>query len=81
MPDEVSIRVNGKQLCMPSHMSVAAAILQAGEWSFRKSVTGEARAPICGMGICFECRATVNGRQQCRTCQIAVEDDMVIQTG
>lgn len=80
MSEEVSIHVNGKLLRVPSRMSVAAAILQAGEWSFRKSVSGEARAPICGMGICFECRATVNGRQHCRTCQMTVEDDMVIQT-
>jgi sarcosine oxidase subunit alpha len=81
MPEDVSIQVNGKPLRVPSRTSVAAAILQAGEWSFRKSVSGEARAPICGMGICFECRATVNGHRQCRTCQIAVEDNMVIQTG
>lgn len=80
MPEEISILLNGKLLRVPSRTSVAAAILQAGEWSFRKSVSGEARAPICGMGICFECRATVNGRRQCRTCQITVAQNMVIQT-
>ncbi len=81
MPEEVSIHLNGKPLRVPSRVSVAAAILLAGEWSFRESVKGEARGPLCGMGICFECRATVNGRRNCRTCQIAVENEMIIETG
>ena len=81
MAEQISIHVNGTLLHVPSRISVAAAILQAGEWSFRKSVSGEARGPICGMGICFECRATVNGLRQCRTCQMTVQQGMVIQTG
>jgi sarcosine oxidase subunit alpha len=81
MPEEVSIYLNGTLLRVPSGASVAAAILQTGDWSFRRSVSGEPRAPLCGMGTCFECRATVNGRPNCRTCQIAVEDEMIIKTG
>ena len=34
--------------------------------SIRQSVTGEARGPLCGMGICFECRDAHNQR----TCQL-----------
>ncbi len=37
---------------------------------FRRSVTGETRAPLCGMGICFECRVTINGQAHSRSCQI-----------
>jgi sarcosine oxidase subunit alpha len=81
MPEEVSIYLNGKLLRVPSRASVAAAILLAGEWSFHRSVSGEPRAPLCGMGTCFECRATVNGRRNCRTCQVPVEDEMIIETG
>ena len=39
----------------------------------RISVTGEPRAALCGMGICFECRAVVNGIPHRRTCQILCE--------
>jgi D-hydroxyproline dehydrogenase subunit gamma len=81
MPEEVSIYLNGTPLRVPSGASVAAAILVAGESSFRSSVRGERRGPLCGMGTCFECRATVNGRRNCRTCQMAVEDEMIIETG
>jgi sarcosine oxidase subunit alpha len=32
------------------------------------------------MGICFECRATVNGKQHTRTCQILCEPAMEVVT-
>ncbi|MGI4758451.1 MAG: 2Fe-2S iron-sulfur cluster-binding protein [Janthinobacterium lividum] len=32
------------------------------------------------MGICFECRATVNGVAQRRTCQILCEPGMLVET-
>jgi sarcosine oxidase subunit alpha len=55
-------------------------MVMAGEPS-RFSVRGEARAPFCGMGICMECRATVNGRQHQRTCQLACAPGMEVVTG
>lgn len=61
------ITVNGKPIRVSPETSVAAAMLMAGE-SCRVSVRGEPRAPLCGMGICMECRATVNGVQHQRTC-------------
>ncbi len=54
-PEEVSITVNGRPVRVAAGTSIAAALLMAGEPS-RFSVTGEARAPLCGMGICMECR-------------------------
>jgi sarcosine oxidase subunit alpha len=60
--------------------TVAAAILQAGTKS-RTSVRGDARQPLCGMGICYECRAQVDGRMHQRTCQIVCCPGMEIVTG
>jgi D-hydroxyproline dehydrogenase subunit gamma len=69
----ISLRVNRQVVRVPVGASVAAAILQAGV-PFRTSVSGEPRAALCGMGICEECRATVDGMPNTRTCQrIAVE--------
>jgi sarcosine oxidase subunit alpha len=58
---------------------VAAAVmrLQAG---FRRSVTGELRGPLCGMGICMECRVTLNGRPHERSCQLLCAPGMEIST-
>jgi sarcosine oxidase subunit alpha len=47
----------------------------------RISVSGEPRAPLCGMGICMECRATVNGVKHLRTCQILCGPGLEVATG
>jgi D-hydroxyproline dehydrogenase subunit gamma len=80
MPDRISIRIDGRDVPVTDGISVAAAVVAAGVTSFRRSVTGQPRGPLCGMGICFECRATVDGVAQRRTCQLIVRDGMEIKT-
>ena len=80
MPDTVVVVVNGELVTMPAGSMVSAAILKAGISSFRKSVSGEPRGPLCGMGICFECRLKINGLAHRRSCQVIVEDGMKIET-
>jgi D-hydroxyproline dehydrogenase subunit gamma len=60
--------------------SVAAALMQAGA-ACHLSVSGEPRGPLCGMGICMECRATVDGAEHARTCQMTVREGMRVVTG
>ena len=74
------ITVNGKKVRVALGTSVAAAVMMAGE-PCRFSVSGEARAPLCGMGICMECRATVNGVAHRRTCLLACAAGMEVVTG
>jgi aerobic-type carbon monoxide dehydrogenase small subunit (CoxS/CutS family) len=78
--DACKIEVNGVALEVAPGMTVAAAIALAGKWTFRKSRGGELRAPLCGMGICFECRVTVDGKPHQRSCQIICKDGMEICT-
>jgi aerobic-type carbon monoxide dehydrogenase small subunit (CoxS/CutS family) len=80
MPESVNIEVNGRKLRVAVGTSVAAGLFQAGEFNFRASASGEPRAALCGMGICFECRVTVDGQANCRSCQILVRDGMMIRT-
>jgi hypothetical protein len=75
-----SITVNGKHVQVAAGTCVAAALMMAGEPS-RFSTTGEARSPLCGMGICMECRATVDGVPQRRTCQLICAPGMDVVTG
>jgi D-hydroxyproline dehydrogenase subunit gamma len=77
MPSELTVRVNGATVSVPAGATVAVAMVIAGQ-PCRTSVTGEARGPLCGMGICFECRATVNGLPHSRTCQLLCEPDMEV---
>lgn len=75
------IVVNGRTLSVRSGSTVAAALLSAGESTFRESVAGEARGPVCGMGICYECRVTINDVSQQRACLRVVESGMRVETG
>ena len=79
MPNEFTVTVNGSQVSVPAGATVAVAMMMAGQHC-RTSVTGEPRGPLCGMGICFECRARVNGVPHSRTCQILCESGMDVKS-
>ena len=79
MPDEISISINGASMRVTRGTTVSAALLNAGV-PCRTSTTGEPRTALCGMGICFECRATVDGITQQRTCQIVCHPGMMVET-
>jgi NADPH-dependent 2,4-dienoyl-CoA reductase/sulfur reductase-like enzyme len=53
------------------HETVASRMLAAGTTAFRQSVTGQPRGPLCGMGVCYECRVTIDGVPHRRSCQAA----------
>ena len=72
--------VNGRTLQMARDLTVAAALLNAGAWQFRESVSGEPRAPLCGMGTCYECRVTIDGVAHQRACLRLLEPGMKVQT-
>jgi sarcosine oxidase subunit alpha len=80
MPEDIALTVNGKEIRAPQGTVVAAAVNMAGVSKFRTSVSGEPRAPLCGMGICFECRVTIDGRRHQRSCQIFCRPGMRVET-
>lgn len=80
MPEMITLSVNGKTVTIAEGSMVSAAVMIAGVESFRRSVIGENRAPLCGMGICFECRVTIDGQAHCRSCQILCENAMDVRT-
>ena len=77
----IDIIVNGKAMSVVSGSTVAAALLNEGVNRFRESVVGEPRGPVCGMGICYECRVTINDVPQQRACLSVVEPGMRVDTG
>jgi D-hydroxyproline dehydrogenase subunit gamma len=80
MRDHVTISVNGKAVSVPPGTLLAAAVAQAGMSSFRTSVHGEPRSPLCGMGVCFECCVTINGKAHSRSCLTLCEEGMEVRT-
>jgi len=84
---QVSVTVDGQTVQVESGSSVVAAIAQAtkaagpGGLVTRRSVTGELRGPLCGMGICQECRVTIDGSPHRLACQTLCTQGMTIATG
>ena len=80
MPEIVTLIVNGVSVTMPMGSMVSAAILKTEINAFRRSVSGEPRGPLCGMGICFECRVIIDGEAHCRSCQTLCRNGMDVRT-
>jgi D-hydroxyproline dehydrogenase subunit gamma len=78
-PPQVTVMVNRVPVVVPSGTTVAVAMVLAGQ-ACRTSVTGEPRGPLCGMGICFECRVTIDGKLHCRSCQMLCQQGMELDT-
>jgi len=81
MPETVSLTINGRKISVAAGTPVAVAALLAGPTAaLRRSAHGGARGPLCGMGICYECRVTIDGVSQTKSCQTPCRDGMVVVT-
>ena len=77
----VRLQIDGRDVVVPPGTVVAAALARAGIVASRRSVRGEPRGPLCGMGICFECRVAIDGRPHALACQSICEEGMRVSTG
>lgn len=71
--------LNGQSVEVAAGTSVLSALQNAGYKTLRRSLSGEPRGALCGMGICFECRVLVDG-VAVRSCQTPVQDGQRIET-
>lgn len=77
----VPVTLDGRRALVRSGTSVAAALLEQGQWNFRvNQVSGQGRGPYCGMGVCLECEVTVDERTHVRACLERVREGMCIDT-
>ena len=77
---EITVYLDDRPIRAFSGESVAAALMAAGIRAFRESRHGEARGPYCGIGNCFDCVLTVDGRPNVRTCNLQVREGMALRT-
>lgn len=78
-PATLTVSLNGQPVTLPAGSMASAAFLAAGVPT-RISVSGQPRSALCGMGICFECRALVDGQPHQRTCQLLAREGMRLET-
>ena len=77
----ITVRVDGWPLGVPAGITVAAAVERASAGrGARVSPGGQRRQPFCGMGVCGECRVSIDGRAQRLGCQTACVAGMEIRT-
>lgn len=79
-PAAVTIYIDGAAAPAYPGETVATALLAAGTSRFRTTRGGAPRAPVCNMGVCFECAVTVDGRPGTRSCMTLITPNMHIET-
>jgi predicted molibdopterin-dependent oxidoreductase YjgC len=79
-PEQVLIRVDGSEVRAPIGQPLAMALLAAGIVAFRRTaVSGAPRAPLCLMGVCFDCLVEVDGAQNVQSCLVPVREGMAVR--
>jgi len=75
------ITVDGRALEVPPGTLVAAAVeIAAPGRGARVSPDGLRRQPLCGMGVCGECRVAIDGHAHRLGCQSLCAPGMEIRT-
>lgn len=79
---KVSICVDGEHIDVLHGISLAAALLQKGDYPTRTSPvsTNSLREPFCMMGVCFECLVEIDGAPNQQSCLVTVREGMVIKS-
>lgn len=75
----VTLHIHGQPVTVETGTTVAAAMAQAAMPHTRLSVSGQPRAPVCGMGICQECRVRIDGRVRL-ACQTRCAPGMQVES-
>ena len=77
----VEFDFDGHRIRAPQGISVAAALLLAGNAACRMTPARKApRGPHCMMGVCFECIVEVEGRGARQACMLEVSSGLRIKS-
>ncbi len=76
----IEIFLDGQPVPALEGETVAAALTAAGHLALRQTRLGSPRGLYCGIGLCFDCRVTIDGRPGQRSCMTIVRPGMRIET-
>src|SRR6266851_3334879 len=76
----VRLRFDGREIEALPGETIAAALAAAEIVAVRRARSGAPRGPFCGMGVCFDCLVTVDGRPSQRACLTKVEAGMDVRS-
>jgi aerobic-type carbon monoxide dehydrogenase small subunit (CoxS/CutS family) len=75
----IELSVDGRPFSVEVGSTVAAALYLGSDGNSRTSVSGQRRAPFCGMGVCQECRVMIDGQRRL-ACQTVCRNGMCVET-
>lgn len=79
--NDVRLTVDGRTVTARPGQTLAAAMMADGVTIFRTTRrNGTPRGMFCGIGVCFECSVTVNGRSGIQACLEPVRSGDVVST-
>lgn len=79
---KITLTVDGEPIVAHEGETVHGALAAAGiQILGQNSKTRSPRGILCGMGICYQCRVTINGIPDQRACMTPATDHMMIETG
>lgn len=79
-PPFVCLTIEGRPIRARAGESLALTLLQAGFSHTRLTpVSASPRAPLCLMGVCFECLVEVDGRPNTQACMLEVREGMTVR--
>jgi len=80
-PRPVKVELDGVAVMARPQETVASLLLGTyGPEAYRRSpVSGLPRAPLCMMGVCFECLVEIDGQSNQQGCLIRVREGMRIR--
>jgi D-hydroxyproline dehydrogenase subunit gamma len=79
-PRPLHLTVDGERLEGLHGQSIAGVLLAHGRTAWRTTAAGRPRGVFCGIGVCFDCVATVNGESDVRLCLRRAEDGDTVAT-
>lgn len=76
----IEITYDGERIPALAGETVAAALAAHGVIAYRHTRDGGRRGLYCGMGACFECLVTVDGKASQRACLTKVAEGQVVRS-
>lgn len=76
----IELFIDGEKTTIIKGQSLATVLMQQKCLAFSELEAGVKRAPMCNMGVCYECSVQVKGQGTVRSCMTKAEDGMEVFT-
>lgn len=76
----ITIEFDGRPVPGIDGQTIAGVLVASGITSWRTGPDGRPRGLFCGIGVCFDCLATVNDMADVRVCRRRAIDGDIVST-